>query len=213
MIDWVMKSEGVSFRHAVELLRERGGAIEPGEPIEPMKKTSVPEARLADRHTTPTIARRCARSSSYYHETLKAIAGSARVSAQARHRRSRKRSSASSSVMRIARSGCGCRRRTARQATSSAVASDEARHPARIGSRALQRLAGDPDRSTGGEVVGMYGRKILDNLRPGTPLSPLSAGAASRRVEPRSAGRVEGDHPLRGADRRADVLVRGASAT
>lgn len=58
VIDWVMRSEGVSFRHAVELLRERGGAIGVGRAIEPVKKTTV--TRLP---ATPTIATCCARSS------------------------------------------------------------------------------------------------------------------------------------------------------
>ena len=45
---------------------------------------------------------------------------------------------------------------------------------------------------------------------PGTPHAPVSAGPASRRVErlPASLASNERDDPLRGADRRADLLVR-----
>ena len=64
-----------------------------------------------------------------------------------------------------------------------------------------------------GEVVEMYGRKITPNLRAGTDRSHVSSGAASGRVERRSADRIEGNHPVRGADRRVDVLVSRATAT
>ena len=61
-----------------------------------------------------------------------------------------------------------------------------------------------------GEVVQMYGRKAtrITKLRRETGTS-LSAGPAPRRVERRSTGRLKRNHPVRGADRRADVLVAG----
>ena len=37
--------------------------------------------------------------------------------------------------------------------------------------------------SPSGEITEVYGRKINDNLRDGTPLSPVPAGSASGRVE------------------------------
>ncbi|NCO53751.1 MAG: DNA primase, partial [Deltaproteobacteria bacterium] len=39
VIDWVMKAEGVSFRHAVELLRGGGAGLTVGEPIKLSKCT------------------------------------------------------------------------------------------------------------------------------------------------------------------------------
>ena len=71
VIDWVMKSEGVSFRHAVELLRIRGGSVGAGQAIEPVKKTTVtklpsPVALDADdREVLRQVA-------GFYNETLKA---------------------------------------------------------------------------------------------------------------------------------------------
>jgi len=42
VIDWVMKTDGVSFRHAVELLRADHFPLAAG-PIQPVKKSTVPK--------------------------------------------------------------------------------------------------------------------------------------------------------------------------
>jgi DNA primase len=71
VIDWVMKSEGVSFRHAVELLLARGGSVGAGQPIEPVKKTTVPKlANPIDFDANDAAV--LEQVVSYYHETLKA---------------------------------------------------------------------------------------------------------------------------------------------
>ena len=41
-IDWVMKAEGISFRHAVELLRKDDVPLA-ASPIQPVKKSTVPK--------------------------------------------------------------------------------------------------------------------------------------------------------------------------
>lgn len=68
VIDWVMKAEGVSFRHAVELLRADLGAL-PGSHSPPKKtrarKLPPPVALEADDQEL------LGQVVSYYHETLK----------------------------------------------------------------------------------------------------------------------------------------------
>jgi DNA primase catalytic core len=73
VIAWVMKAEGVSFRHAVELLREGlpSLAADSGEPRPVVKASTVrklgklADSSLADQELLHRVV-------SYYHETLKA---------------------------------------------------------------------------------------------------------------------------------------------
>ena len=67
VVDWVMKTQGVSFRHAVEILRN-GSAVS-GAPVAPIKRSTVP--RLAcplsdDAEESELIAEVV----DYYHQTL-----------------------------------------------------------------------------------------------------------------------------------------------
>ena len=70
VIDWVMKAEGVSFRHAVEILRTEDGG-QTTEPLSsPVKRATVPKL------PTPLAsagddARLLAQVIDYYHQTLK----------------------------------------------------------------------------------------------------------------------------------------------
>lgn len=70
VIDWVMRAEGVSFRHAVELLREDASflaASSSGPPPERSRSAKLPppvEAAAADAEVLGQVA-------GYYHETLK----------------------------------------------------------------------------------------------------------------------------------------------
>ena len=59
-----------------------------------------------------------------------------------------------------------------------------------------------------GNVTEIYGRKITPEPPEGDSASSLLARAAPGRLQRRGAAGLEGDHPLRGADRCADVLVR-----
>ena len=78
--------------------------------------------------------------------------------------------------------------------------------------RASARFAGDPGvqsgRRRGADVWAEDQRQSA--RRDGLP--PVPAGADARRVERRSARRQQRNHPLRSADRRADVLVLRAIA-
>ena len=77
-IDWVMKMQGVSFRHAVELLREgipspRPGAVPSlaaGGAVKPVRQSTTP--KLPAPVTTDADDRALlAQVVGYYHETLK----------------------------------------------------------------------------------------------------------------------------------------------
>ena len=70
VIDWVMRAEGISFRHAVELLKQ-----------ENLPLAAPPGAKLAQRSTIPKLPAPVSRDADdralllqvarYYHETLK----------------------------------------------------------------------------------------------------------------------------------------------
>ena len=100
-----MKMNGVSFRHAVELLREGDPALPPpaGEDSDGARK--LPAA----------VSLRCRRRSAlltqvigYYHETLEASPEALAYLKARGHRSSPRRSSASSSASPTARSAFGC---------------------------------------------------------------------------------------------------------
>ena len=64
-----------------------------------------------------------------------------------------------------------------------------------------------------GEVVQMYGRKITPNLlREDTPEHLYLPGPHRGVWNEQALDRLERNHPVRSADRRADLLVRGLSA-
>jgi len=165
VIDWVMKSEGVSFRHAVELLRERGGSIGAGRPIEPVKKTSVPklESPIAldadDRAAVRQVV-------AYYHETLQASPAALDYL--------RKRGIESEEAIERFQLGYADRSLGLRLPAKNRKVGDELR--SRLAKLGILRETGHEHFNgclvipiiNRGEVVGMYGRKILDNLRPGT---------------------------------------------
>ena len=84
-----------------------------------------------------------------------------------------------------------------------------ARHPPRVGARALQRLGGDsglrPRRRRGRRCTGARSRRTCARERRCTCI----CRARTKACGTKRRSRLEGDHPVRGADRRADVLVRG----
>ena len=72
----------------------------------------------------------------------------------------------------------GCRRRTARRAPRSAAGCSGSGCSAPRGMSISDRVAGDPDPRCGrAACVQLYGRKIRDDLRPGTPLHLYLPGA------------------------------------
>ena len=81
-IDWVMRAEGISFRHAVELLREDHLPLAASSRM-PLKISTVPKlpapvSRDADDRVLLLQV------VSYYNETLKKISGGAEISRRAR---------------------------------------------------------------------------------------------------------------------------------
>ena len=68
VVDWVMRTQGVSFRHAVEILRADNPELS-GEPAPPPKRSTVPKLPLPiDPKSTDTEL--LTQVAEYYHETL-----------------------------------------------------------------------------------------------------------------------------------------------
>lgn len=164
-IDWVMKAEGVSFRHAVELLREG--------------VTSAPSARVVKQSSVPKLPAPVAPDADdqallnqvigYYHDTLKQ---SPEALAYLDRRGIR-------SIEAIERFKLGFANRTLglRLPDSNRKLGAELR--GRLERLGLVRESGHehfngslviPILDERGDVTGVYGRKITPNLRPGTPL-------------------------------------------
>jgi DNA primase len=165
VIDWVMKAEGVSFRHAVELLR----ADIPTDPAShPMKESTVrklppPVDRDAD------DAAMLEQVVSFYHETLKQWPEALAYLA--------KRGLAHPEIVSRFRLGFANRTLGLRLPKKNRKAGDEMR--TRLEKLGIIRESGHehfngslaiPIFNRAGEVTQMYGRKITENLRPGTPL-------------------------------------------
>lgn len=174
VIDWVIRSEGVSFRHAVELLRDRGGAIGAGRAIEPVKKTTV--AKLPSPVALDADDREVLRQVvSYYHETLKA--------SPAARAYLRKRGIDDDEAIDRFQLGYADRSLGLRLPNKQRKAGEEMR--SRLTKLGLLRESGHEHFNgclvipiiNRGQVVGMYGRKILDNLRPGTAYHLYLPGA------------------------------------
>ena len=167
-IDWVMRAEGISFRHAVELLREDHlplAARSSGKPprISTVPKLPAPVSRDADdRALLLQVV-------SYYNETLKTTPEALKY-LEARGLKS--------SEM-IDRFQLGFANRTLgyRLPEKNRVAGAELR--GRLQKLGIYRESGHehfngsvviPIFDASGQVVQMYGRKITPGLREGTPL-------------------------------------------
>jgi DNA primase catalytic core len=168
VIDWTMKSQGVSFRHAVELLRAD---------FLPLVASS---SRIVKVATVPMLGspvsiemedrELLARVVEYYHETLKAspealgyLERRGIKSAEAIDRFKLGFSNRTLGLRLPAknrREGEELRGRLAKLG----IIREETGHEHFNGSLVI------PIFDAAGDVVGMYGRKITPNLRPGTPL-------------------------------------------
>ena len=170
VIDWVMRVEGVSFRHAVELLLNDSLPLAAAAPGAAPPKRSTVQKLPASLERNTEDAKLLVQVIDYYHETLQAESRSARVPRAPRDRLAGSRSRRSSLGFANRTLGCGCRRRRGRRALRSADGCRsiglwrESGHEHFNGSLVIPVIA-PRVRST--EV---YGRKINDNLRPGTPL-------------------------------------------
>ncbi len=164
VIDFVMRVEGVSFRHAVDLLRQ-GVSTGPVEGVPPKRSTSVKLPPLAE----PSVEDRelLGRVVGFYADTL---AESPEALAYLARRRID-----SAEAVEVFRLGYANRTLGYRLPHSTSVAGAELRGR-------LQRLGIIRDSGhehfrgslvvpvvNAGEVTEVYGRKLLDNLRAGTP--------------------------------------------
>ncbi|MFZ2650551.1 MAG: CHC2 zinc finger domain-containing protein [Burkholderiaceae bacterium] len=163
-IDWVIKRNGVSFRHAVELLREgvTSLAADPGVKRSTVKTLAVPIALDADDQAllNQTVH--------YYHERLLGTAEAQAYLAT--------RGLAHPELVAHFKLGVADRTLGLRLPDKTRKAGADIR--ARLQKIGLYRDSGHehfngslvvPVFDEAGNVVEVYGRKLLDNLRPGTP--------------------------------------------
>ena len=164
VIDWVMKAEGVSFRHAVELLR---ADVPVGESavvkVASVRKLSAPVDRSAN------DAAMLEQVVAYYHETLKQSPEALKYLES--------RGLTNPELIGEFRLGYANRTLGLRLPAKNRKAGDEMR--TRLQTLGIIRESGHehfngslviPVFDAGGAVVGMYGRKITEYLREGTPL-------------------------------------------
>jgi DNA primase catalytic core len=166
VIDWVMKANGISFRHAVELLKADHLPLA-ASPIQPVKHGTVrklppPVERDADdRAILLQVV-------SYYNETLKQSPEAMKYLES--------RGLKSSEIIDRFRLGFANRTLGYRLPAKNRAAGAEMR--GRLQKRGILRESGHehfngslviPVFNLAGEVLEMYGRKITPNLREGTP--------------------------------------------
>jgi len=164
VIDWVMKAEGVSFRHAVELLRSDVPVTgSQSVKLSTVRKLPPPVDRDAD------DAAMLEQVVSYYHETLKQSPEALGYLA--------KRGLAHPEIVSRFRLGFANRtlglRLPARNRKTGAEMRERLEKLGIIRESGHEHFNGSiviPVFDERGHVVEMYGRKITENLRPGTPL-------------------------------------------
>lgn len=168
VIDWVMKSEGISFRHAVELLKADHPLSATGAPASPVKRSTVPrldsplDTEADDRELMQQVI-------GYYHEALKQSPEALLYL---------ERRGLHSSEM-ISRFRLGFANRTLAYRLPAKNRKDGAQARGRLQRLGILRESGHehfngsliiPVCDEHGAVTEVYGRKITDNLRAGTPL-------------------------------------------
>ncbi len=168
VIDWVMKMEGVSFRHAVELLREDHASIATAATVQPVKRSTVQkletplERDADDRELLRQVI-------NYYHETLKASPEALAYL--------ERRGLQHPDVIERFKLGYANRTLAYRMPQRNRAAGAELR--GRLQQVGILRESGHehfngslviPVFDEHGAVAEVYGRKIRDDLRPGTPL-------------------------------------------
>jgi DNA primase catalytic core len=175
VIDWVMKAEGVSYRHALELLRADLPSLE----AFPEKPRGRQKGKVTRKTTTPKLPTLGERSASeevlmrevvdYYHETLKNSPEALGYL--------EKRGLRSSEMIERFRLGFANRTLGYRLPQKNRVAGAELRGQlSKLGvfrDNGREHLRGSlviPIFDEQGRVTEMYGRKIGDHLRAGTPL-------------------------------------------
>jgi DNA primase len=165
VIDWVMRAQGVSFRHAVELLRSRAGARPFDGPV-PARATARKLALPLDREAGD--AELLAQVVSFYHQTLLEAPEALAYLAS--------RKVGGPEAIEAFRLGYANRTLAYRLATKDSKAGTELR--GRLQALGVLRASGHehfngsvvvPVFDGTGAVAELYGRKVRDDLRPGTP--------------------------------------------
>ena len=166
-IDWVMKAEGVSFRHAVELLQNDY------QPIAPATSGAAPK------HSTvrklPTMLERDAEDVKllgqvvdYYHETL---LGAPEALEYLKRRGIGSKAAIETFWLGYANRTLGYRL-PAKTRVEGAVIRGQLQRVGLMRASGHEHFSGSlvmPIIDAQGTVTEVYGRKLLDNLRPGTP--------------------------------------------
>ena len=164
VIDWVMKTEGVSFRHAVELLREGAPSLAAGRIVRhsSIPKLPAPVVAQADDHAALSQV------VDYYHATLKASPEALAYL--------ERRGLVHPELIDRFRLGFANRTLGLRLPEKNRKAGAEIRE--RLQRLGVLRDTGHehfngslvvPILDEHGNVTELYGRKITDGLRPGTP--------------------------------------------
>lgn len=176
VIDWVMKTQGVSFRHAVELLKHDVPVVTSSLAAipEPIKKTTVPKlaAPVSVDADDQTLLREVV---DYYHETLMdSVEGVAYLEA---------RGLADGTLIKHFKLGYANRTLGLRLPQKNRKTGAELREKLqRLGvyrESGHEHLNGSlvvPLFNQAGDVVQLYGRKIRDDLREGTAYHLYLAG-------------------------------------
>ena len=201
-IDWMMKSKGVSFRHAVELLRE--GALDVPAASRGRIRVLAPPVNL-----DATDQALLAETIGYYHERLKQTPEALAYLA--------KRGLDDAEMIERFKLGFADRTLGLRLPEKTRKAGSDVR--GRLQKIGLWRESGHehfngsiviPIITPAGEITEVYGRKINDNLREGTP-KHLYLPGPHRGVWNESALTADSEIILCEAlDRCADLLVRRA---
>jgi DNA primase catalytic core len=165
-IDWVMKAEGISFRHAVELLR-KDHLLSAASPIQPVKKCTVPKlpapltVEAGDRELLLEVV-------GFYQAALTESPEAMRY-LETRGLRSAEM---------VERFRLGFANRTLGYGLEAKNRAGGAAVRGRLQKLGIYRESGHehfngslviPVLNLAGDVVEMYGRKITPNLREGTP--------------------------------------------
>jgi DNA primase catalytic core len=165
VIDWVMKARGISFRHAVELLKADLPLVAPAAPV---KRSTV---RHLDAPFSPDADDRAALAQvfGYYHETLK-------QSAEALSYLEKRGISSRDAIEHFQ---LGYANRTLSYRLPAKPTKEGAALRGRLQRLGMMRPSGHehfngsivfPIFDAEGQIVQAYGRKIREDLRPGTPL-------------------------------------------
>ena len=167
VIDWVMKAEGVSFRHAVELLQADYAPSSLAAGSGPVKKTTVQKIPTT-LETSASDARLLAQVIDYYHESLKQSPEALAYLD--------KRGIANSEAIDHFKLGFANRtlgyRLPAKNRKEGAAIRGQLQRLGLYRPSGHEHFTGSiiiPVITERGEVTEIYGRKINDNLREGTP--------------------------------------------